>query len=144
MIKKDLNKISISSKELQHEWHLIDANDQILGRIATDIAMKLMGKDKIDYTPNLATGDFVVVINSDGVKLTGNKSTQKEYFKHSGYPGGEKLIKFEEMMDKNSTEVIINAVKGMLPKNKLRDVMVKRLKVFSDDKHPFENNITKK
>ena len=144
MIKKDLNKISISSKELQHEWHLIDANDQILGRIATDIAMKLMGKDKIDYTPNLATGDFVVVINSDGVKLTGNKSIQKEYFKHSGYPGGEKLIKFEEMMEKNSTEVIINAVKGMLPKNKLRDVMVKRLKVFSNDKHPFENNITKK
>ena len=143
MINKDLNKISISSKELNHNWHLIDANDQILGRIATDIAMKLMGKDKINYAPNLATGDYIVVINSKGVKLTGNKSTQKEYFKHSGYPGGEKLIKFEEMMNSNSNDVIINAVKGMLPKNKLRDVMLKRLKVFTDDNHPFEKNIKK-
>ena len=143
MLNKDLNKISISSKEISHDWHLVDANDQILGRIATDIAMKLMGKDKVDYAPNLATGDFVVVINSKGVKLTGNKSTQKEYFKHSGYPGGEKLIKFEEMMTSNSNDVIINAVKGMLPKNKLRDVMLKRLKVFTDNNHPFEKNITK-
>ena len=143
MINKDLNKISISSKELNHNWHLIDANDQILGRIATDIAMKLMGKDKISYAPNLATGDYIVVINSKGVKLTGNKSTQKEYFKHSGYPGGEKLIKFAEMMNSNSNDVIINAVKGMLPKNKLRDVMLKRLKVFTDDNHPFEKNIKK-
>jgi len=142
MINKDINKISISSKELNHDWHLIDAEDQILGRIATDIAVKLMGKDKIGYAPNLSTGDFVVVINSKGVKLTGNKSTQKEYFKHSGYPGGEKLIKFEEMMEKNPNDAIINAVKGMLPKNKLRDVMLKRLKVFTDNNHPFEKNIT--
>ena len=122
----------------------MDAKDQVLGRIATDIAMKLMGKDKVAYAPNLATGDYVVVINSSGVKLTGNKSIQKEYFKHSGYPGGEKMIKFEEMMEKNPSDVIINAVKGMLPKNKLRDVMVKRLKVFTDENHPFEKNITKK
>ena len=84
MVNKDLNKISISSKEISHEWHLIDANDQVLGRVATQIAMKLMGKEKVGYAPNLATGDFVVVINSKGVKLTGNKDTQKEYFKHSG------------------------------------------------------------
>tara|TARA_E500000331_G_C17133540_1_gene659371 strand:+ start:344 stop:778 length:435 start_codon:yes stop_codon:yes gene_type:complete len=144
MINKDINKISISSKDLNHDWHLVDAKDQILGRIATDIAMKLMGKDKVEYAPNLPTGDYVVVINTDGVKLTGNKSVQKEYFKHSGYPGGEKMIKFEEMMEKDSSEVIINAVKGMLPKNKLRDVMMKRLKVFTNEKHPFEKNITKK
>ena len=106
--------------------------------------MKLMGKDKVEYAPNLPTGDYVVVINTDGVKLTGNKSVQKEYFKHSGYPGGEKMIKFEEMMEKDSSEVIVNAVKGMLPKNKLRDVMMKRLKVFTDEKHPFGKNITKK
>ena len=116
MVNKDLNKISISSKEITNEWHLIDANDQVLGRIATQIAMKLMGKEKVNYAPNLATGDFVVVINSKGVKLTGKKDIQKEYFKHSGYPGGEKLIKFQEMMEKDSNEVIINAVKGMLPK----------------------------
>ena len=144
MINKDINKISISSKDLNHDWHLVDAKDQILGRIATDIAMKLMGKDKVEYAPNLPTGDYVVVINTDGVKLTGNKSVQKEYFKHSGYPGGEKMIKFEEMMEKDSSEVIVNAVKGMLPKNKLRDVMMKRLKVFTDEKHPFGKNITKK
>ena len=144
MANRDINKISISSNDLNHDWHLVDAKDQILGRIATDISMKLMGKEKIGYAPNLATGDYVVVINSSGVKLTGNKSIQKEYFKHSGYPGGEKMIKFEEMMEKNPSDVIINAVKGMLPKNKLRDVMVKRLKVFSDEKHPFEKNITKK
>ena len=144
MINKDINKISISSKNLNHDWHLVDAKDQILGRLATNIAMKLMGKDKVGYTPNLATGDYVVVVNSSGVKLTGNKSIQKEYFKHSGYPGGEKMIKFEEMMEKDSSEVIINAVKGMLPKNKLRDVMMKRLKVFTNEKHPFEKNITKK
>ena len=106
--------------------------------------MKLMGKDKVGYAPNLATGDYVVVVNSSGVKLTGNKSIQKEYFKHSGYPGGEKMIKFEEMMEKNPSDVIVSAVKGMLPKNKLRDVMMKRLKVFSHEDHPFENNITNK
>ncbi len=144
MINKDINKISISSKNLNHDWHLVDAKDQILGRIATDIAMKLMGKDKVGYAPNLATGDYVVVINSSGVKLTGNKSVQKEYFKHSGYPGGEKMIKFEEMMKKNSSDVIVSAVKGMLPKNKLRDVMMKRLKVFTHEDHPFENNFTNK
>ena len=100
MANRDINKISISSNDLNHDWHLVDAKDQILGRIATDISMKLMGKEKIGYAPNLATGDYVVVINSSGVKLTGNKSIQKEYFKHSGYPGGEKMIKFEEMMEK--------------------------------------------
>tara|TARA_E500000331_G_scaffold241542_1_gene231942 strand:+ start:1556 stop:1990 length:435 start_codon:yes stop_codon:yes gene_type:complete len=144
MINKDINKISISSKNLNHDWHLVDAKDQILGRLATNIAMKLMGKDKVGYTPNLATGDYVVVVNSSGVKLTGNKSIQKEYFKHSGYPGGEKMIKFEEMMEKNPSDVIVSAVKGMLPKNKLRDVMMKRLKVFSHEDHPFKNNITNK
>ena len=144
MINKDINKISISSKNLNHDWHLVDAKDQILGRLATNIAMKLMGKDKVGYTPNLATGDYVVVVNSSGVKLTGNKSIQKEYFKHSGYPGGEKMIKFEEMMEKNPSDVIVSAVRGMLPKNKLRDVMMKRLKVFPHEGHPFEKNITKK
>ena len=108
------------------------------------VGQEEVGKEKVNYAPNLATGDFVVVINSKGVKLTGNKDIQKEYFKHSGYPGGEKLIKFQELMEKNSNEVIINAVKGMLPKNKLRDVMLKRLKVFTDNTHPFEKNIEKK
>ena len=136
MINKDINKISISSKDLNHDWHLVDANDQILGRIATDIAMKLMGKDKVEYAPNLPTGDYVVVINSSGVKLTGNKSIQKEYFKHSGYPGGEKMIKFEEMMEKNPSDVIINAVKGMLPHNKLGRKLLGHLKVYSGSNHP--------
>ena len=139
MVNKDLNKISISSKDITNEWHLIDANDQVLGRVATQIAMKLMGKEKVNYAPNLATGDFVVVINSKGVKLTGNKDIQKEYFKHSGYPGGEKLIKFQELMEKNSNEVIINAVKGMLPKNKLGKAIFKKLKVFSGPIHDHDS-----
>ena len=98
-----------------------------------------MGKEKVNYTPNLATGDFVVVINSKGVKLTGNKDIQKEYFKHSGYPGGEKLIKFQEMMEKDSNEVIINAVKGMLPKNKLGKKIFKKLKVYKGNNLPHES-----
>ena len=128
----------------EKKWFIIDAKDKVVGRLATKIATILIGKNKADFTPGNDNGDFVVVINSKGVKLTGNKDTQKEYFKHSGYPGGEKLIKFQEMMEKDPNEVVVNAVKGMLPKNKLRDVMMKRLKVFSDSSHPFEKNIERK
>ena len=91
MSGKDINKISISSKELENSWHLIDAKDKVLGRLASEVAKILMGKDKINYAPNLAGGDFVVVINASSIKVTGRKSEQKEYFSHSGYPGGEKM-----------------------------------------------------
>ena len=139
---KDINKISISSKELENSWHLIDAKDKVLGRLASEVAKILMGKDKINYAPNLAGGDFVVVINASSIKVTGRKSEQKEYFSHSGYPGGEKMISYEDMLSSNPQKVIENAVKGMLPKNKLRDVMLKRLKVFPTEEHTHEQQFS--
>ena len=142
MSGKDINKISISSKELENSWHLIDAKDKVLGRLASEVAKILMGKDKINYAPNLAGGDFVVVINASSIKVTGRKSEQKEYFSHSGYPGGEKMISYEDMLSSNPQKVIENAVKGMLPKNKLRDVMLKRLKVFPTEEHTHEQQFS--
>jgi large subunit ribosomal protein L13 len=144
MINRDINKISISSKDVVNSWRLIDANGAVLGRLASDIAVALIGKDKVEYAPNLVTGDYVVVINVDKIVLTGSKMEQKEYFRHSGYPGGEKITKIKEVLDSKPELVIINAVKGMLPKNKLRDVMMKRLKVFSGSDHPYENELLNK
>ena len=100
------------------------------------------GKDKINYAPNLAGGDFVVVINASSIRVTGRKSEQKEYFSHSGYPGGEKMTSYEDMLSSNPQKVIENAVKGMLPKNKLRDVMLKRLKVFPTEEHTHEQQFS--
>ena len=142
MPEKDINKISISSKELENSWHLIDAKDKVLGRLASEVAKILMGKDKVNYAPNLAGGDFVVVINASSIKVTGRKSEQKEYFSHSGYPGGEKMTSYEDMLSSNPQKVIENAVKGMLPKNKLRDVMLKRLKVFPSEEHTHEQQFS--
>ena len=116
MQEKDINKISVSSKELDNSWHLVDAKGKILGRLASDVARLLMGKDKVNYAPNLAGGDFVVVINASLIKVTGRKNEQKEYFSHSGYPGGEKMTSYEDMLDLKPQKVIFNAVKGMLPK----------------------------
>ena len=142
MSGKDINKISISSKELENSWHLIDAKDKVLGRLASEVAKILMGIDKINYAPTLAGGDFVVVINASSIKVTGRKSEQKEYFSHSGYQGGEKMTSYEDMLSSNPQKVIENAVKGMLPKNKLRDVMLKRLKVFPTEEHTHEQQFS--
>ena len=144
MTNRDINKISISSKDVVNSWRLMDADGAVLGRLASDIAVALIGKDKVGYAPNLVTGDYVVVINVDKIVLTGSKMEQKEYFRHSGYPGGEKITKIKEVLDSKPELVIINAVKGMLPKNKLRDVMMKRLKVFSGSDHPYENELLNK
>ena len=142
MQEKDINKISVSSKELDNSWHLVDAKGKILGRLASDVARLLMGKDKVNYAPNLAGGDFVVVINASLIKVTGRKNEQKEYFSHSGYPGGEKVTSYEDMLDLKPQKVIFNAVKGMLPKNKLRDVMLKRLKVFPTEEHDHQQQFS--
>jgi large subunit ribosomal protein L13 len=144
MQRKDINRISVSSKELENSWHLIDAKNKVLGRLASDVAKLLIGKDKVNYAPNLAGGDFVVVINASSIKVTGRKSEQKEYFSHSGYPGGEKMTSYEDMLRLNPQKVIENAVKGMLPKNKLRDVMLKRLKVFPTEEHTHEQQFSAK
>jgi large subunit ribosomal protein L13 len=133
-MKTYVTKIS----EIKRQWHLVDANDEILGRLATRIAGLLMGKHKPTYSPNLDTGDFVVVINAEKVRVTGNKEKQKLYIRHSGYPGGLKSTSFDTMMEIQPTRAIEYAVKGMLPRNRLGRAMIKKLKVYAGDSHPYQ------
>jgi large subunit ribosomal protein L13 len=122
--------------DIERQWHLIDAADKTLGRMSTQIARLLMGKHKPMFTPNQDTGDFVVVINAEKVRVTGNKARQKTYYRHSGYPGGLKSLTFEKMMQTNPTRVIEHAVNGMLPHTKLGARMRKRLRVYTGETHP--------
>lgn len=122
--------------DIEREWHIIDATDKTLGRLSTQIARMLMGKHKPIYTPSQDTGDFVVVINAEKVRITGNKGQQKLYYRHSGYPGGLKSISLEKTLQTHPTRVLEYAVKGMLPHTRLGNVMRKRLKVYAGDKHP--------
>jgi large subunit ribosomal protein L13 len=123
------------SAEIEREWHIIDAANQTLGRLSTQIARLLMGKHKPLYTPSQDTGDYVVVINAARVRVTGNKTSQKTYYRHSGYPGGLKSMTLEKVMQKNPERVIEYAVRGMLPHTRLGNVMRKRLKVYAGEKH---------
>lgn len=123
--------------EIKREWHLIDAKDQILGRLAGRIALFLMGKTKPYYVANLDCGDYVVVTNAAKVKVTGKKELQKNYYRHSGYPGGFKQITLGEQRQKDPTKIIEHAISGMLPKNKLRDPRLARLKVFKGEEHDY-------
>lgn len=124
--------------EVERKWYLIDANGQTLGRLATTIANILRGKNKPQYTPNVDTGDFVVVINAKGITVTGKKETDKIYYSHSGYPGGLKSISFKDLMEKDPRKAIEKAVKGMLPHNTLGSQQFTKLKVYADDKHPHK------
>ncbi len=132
---------SVKASDIKREWHLIDAKDLVLGQVATDAARLLMGKHKPMFTRNLDTGDFVVVINAEKVRFTGKKGKQKMYYRHSNYPGGFKAISLELMLQTHPTRVIEHAVKGMLPRNRLGDAMLKKLKVFAGDSHPFQAQI---
>ena len=127
---------STKASDIERQWHVIDASGKILGRMATQVARLLMGKHKPIFSRNLDTGDFVIVINADKVQVTGNKTKQKVYYRHSGYPGGLKSVSLERMMQTNPTRVIEHAVKGMLPHNRLGASMVKKLKVYVGDTHP--------
>ncbi len=127
---------STKPSEIKREWHVIDASDKVLGRLATHVANLLMGKRKPIFSRNLDTGDFVVIINAEKVHITGNKAKQKLYYRHSGYPGGLKSISLEKMMQTNPARVIEHAVKGMLPHNRMGAKMVKKLKVYTGDTHP--------
>lgn len=126
-----------TQKEIKRAWHLVDAKNQILGRLSTGIANKLMGKHKVYFTPALDCGDYVVVINSDSVAVTGRKLLNKIYHSHSNYPGGHKEITLAEQLKKDSRKVIAHAVSRMLPKNKLRDPRLNRLKVFPGAEHIY-------
>ena len=122
--------------EVEREWLVIDAEDQVLGRVATKAAQLLKGKHKPQYTPHVDTGDFVIIINADKIRVTGTKASSKEYYRHSGYPGGLKCETFAEAMQKHPERVIEHAVKGMLPKNTLGRAMGKKLKVYTGSEHP--------
>ena len=134
-----MKTFSLKNSEVSRDWVVFDASDKILGRFATKIADKLRGKDKPTFTPHVDGGDFVVVINADKVKVTGNKADQKKYYKHSLYPGGLKEKSFKEVLESNPERIIENAVKGMLPKNKLGKSIIKKLKVYSGSEHPHES-----
>jgi large subunit ribosomal protein L13 len=124
--------------DIDRRWYVVDADGKVLGRLASEIAQILRGKHKPMYTPHLDTGDYVVVINADKVRLTGNKAEDKAYFRHSGYMGGERFIPFKDMLEKHPDRVIELAVKGMLPKNNLGRLMRRKLKVYAGPNHPHE------
>jgi large subunit ribosomal protein L13 len=128
--------ITPNEAEIERRWWLIDATDEPLGRLATRSARLIRGKHKAVYTPHLDTGDYVIVINAAKVRLTGNKAEQKEYFRHSGYMGGERFISFRRMIETYPERVIELAVKGMLPKNALGRRLRKKLKVYGGAEHP--------
>ena len=127
---------SFKISEVDQKWHLIDAENKTLGRLSSRVSSILMGKNKSQYTPNNDLGDFVVIINAEKIKLTGNKESQKKYFRHSGYPGGLKSTNVQELRKDKPEQIIFKAVKGMLPKNKLADKMISKLKVYKGPAHP--------
>jgi large subunit ribosomal protein L13 len=136
--KRAIRTFSLKPADVKRSWVLIDASDDSLGRIATEVAKRLSGKHKVDWTPHVDGGDYVVVINSDKLIVSGNKETEKMYYNHSGYPGGLRERKLEELRKRDSTEIIYNAVRGMISGNKLRESMLNRLKIYKDENHKHE------
>jgi large subunit ribosomal protein L13 len=132
---------STKASDIKREWHLIDASDKVLGRLATRIAGLLMGKHKPLFSRHLDVGDYVVVINAEQVRVTGNKSKQKVYYRHSGYPGGLKSINLERLMQTHPTRAIEHAVKGMLPHTRLGAQMMKRLRIYAGEAHPYQGQL---
>jgi large subunit ribosomal protein L13 len=132
---------STKAGDVERKWHVIDASGQTLGRLASQVAVLLMGKHKPQYVPYIDTGDFVIVLNASKIKVTGNKAKQKMYYRHSGYPGGLKEVNFEKMLDTHPVRIIEHAVKGMLPSNRLGRAMYKKLKVYEGDSHPHEAQV---
>ena len=124
--------------EVERKWWVIDAEGQTLGRLATTVANILRGKNKPQYTPNVDTGDFVIVINSSKITVSGNKETDKKYYRHSGYPGGLKMETFKSLMEKNPVAAVEKAVKGMLPHNTLGQEQFNKLKVYAGAEHPHQ------
>jgi large subunit ribosomal protein L13 len=122
--------------EVERKWYVVDAEGRTLGRLATEIATILRGKNKPQYTPHVDTGDFVVVVNAEKVIVTGRKAEQKVYRRHSGYPGGLKETSYERMMERRPTEILRRAVKGMMPKNRLARQQLRKLKIYAGPEHP--------
>ncbi|MDD3267136.1 MAG: 50S ribosomal protein L13 [Burkholderiales bacterium] len=131
-----MKTFSAKAHEVNHEWFVVDAKDQVLGRLAAKIAHVLRGKHKAIYTPHTDTGDFIVVTNAEKLVVTGKKTLQKIYYRHTGYPGGIYSRTFNQMLEKAPEKILINAVKGMLPKGPLGYAMIKKLKVYTGESHP--------
>ncbi|MBW6457676.1 MAG: 50S ribosomal protein L13 [FCB group bacterium] len=134
-----MRTFSAKPTDIKHDWYLVDAEDVVLGRLASKVAQILRGKHKPIYTPHMDTGDFVIVINADKVRLTGTKEEKKSYFRHTGYPGGSRTTTFKELFAKRPEEVVRKAVKGMIPHNKLGRQIFKKLKVYAGSEHPHES-----
>ena len=129
---------SIKSNEIVRDWYVVDAKDKTLGRLASSIAQILRGKNKVNFSPNLDMSDFIIVINAEKIILTGNKKNTKEYWRHTGYPGGQKTVSYKKMLDEKPDQIIRTAVKGMLPHNKLGRKLLNHLKVYSGTVHPHK------
>ena len=127
---------SAKPESVTRDWFVVDAADKTLGRLSTEIARRLRGKHKPEFTPHVDTGDYIVVINAEKVRVTGRKSTQKHYYRHTGYPGGLRSMNFEEMIQRHPERVVEYSVKGMLPRGPLGRSMFRKLKVYAGDEHP--------
>lgn len=131
----------VSAKEIKRQWHLVDAKSKTLGRLASDVAQVLMGKNKPNWVPYLDMGDFVVVVNADKVKVSGKKETAKKYYRHSGYPGGLRTETLSEVRAKKPEELIRHAVGGMVPKTKLGRQIIKKLHIYAGTEHPYKRQL---
>jgi large subunit ribosomal protein L13 len=136
-----MRTLSIKKNEIKTDWYLVDADNHTLGRLSSKIAHILRGKNKVNYTPHMDMSDFVVVINADKINLTGNKNKQKEYWHHTGFPGGGKV---KSVQESDSEFILHNSIKGMLPHNKLGRKLIKHLKIYKDSIHPHESQCPKK
>ena len=131
-----MKTVSTRPQDVEREWYVVDAASQTLGRVASEIARRLRGKHKASYTPHVDTGDYVIVVNAEKVRVTGSKRRDKIYYRHSGYPGGIKATRFEDLIDKHPERAIQHAVKGMLPRNPLGRAVFRKLKVYAGPEHP--------
>lgn len=133
-----MKTFNAKKEEINRDWYIVDAENKVLGRLASEIAQVLRGKHKPEYTPHVDTGDYVIVINAEKVKLTGNKWQDKKHYSHSNYPGGIKETSYAELRDKDPEFIIKKAVKGMVPHNKLGREVIKKLKVYAGTNHPHQ------
>jgi large subunit ribosomal protein L13 len=131
-----MKTFSAKPADVKHDWFVVDATDKVLGRLAAEIALRLRGKHKPEYTPHVDTGDFIVVVNAGRIRVTGNKGDDKKYYRHSGYPGGVSETNFSKMQSRFPGRALEKAVKGMLPKGPLGYAMIKKLKVYAEPTHP--------
>ncbi len=133
-----MGTFSAKPTDIKQDWYIVDAEDIVLGRLASQVAQILRGKHKPIFTPHMDTGDFIIIINAEKVRLTGKKAEAKTYFRHTGYPGGQRTTSYRELLEKHPERIIQKAVKGMIPHNRLGRKIMKKLKVYAGTEHPHE------